>query len=185
MMSKLEHDAMDFATKAHEGQLRKYSKEPYIVHPAEVASIVRGVGHDEEMLAMAWLHDVVEDCGVDLRTIQDKFGYVVMVGVFYLSDVSGGFKGNRRMRKTMDRLHISGAPPQVKTVKLADVISNSSTILANDPEFAKVYIGEKMELLSVLREGDMKLWQQAYKICDDYYNTVVEKESNVLQTDKT
>ena len=55
-----------FATAAHEaaGNVRKYTFEPYIVHPAEFVEILKGVPHTDEMLAAAWLHDVVEDTEV-------------------------------------------------------------------------------------------------------------------------
>jgi guanosine-3',5'-bis(diphosphate) 3'-pyrophosphohydrolase len=56
----LEDRARTFATAAHAavGQLRKYTHEPYIVHPAEVVSIVKSVAHTEAMVAAAWMHDV-------------------------------------------------------------------------------------------------------------------------------
>ncbi|NDF14778.1 HD domain-containing protein, partial [bacterium] len=49
--------ARQFATLAHEGQVRKYTGQPYIVHPEEVAGIVSTVPHTEAMLAAAFLHD--------------------------------------------------------------------------------------------------------------------------------
>jgi (p)ppGpp synthase/HD superfamily hydrolase len=60
-MSDLVTRARVFATAAHAavGQLRKYTNEPYIVHPAEVMALVRRVAHDEGMLAAALLHDVL------------------------------------------------------------------------------------------------------------------------------
>ena len=70
--------AIEFATKAHKGQFRKYTGEPYINHPLAVMEIVRGVpGHTEEMLVAAVLHDVVEDTDVSLMEITEKFGNVV------------------------------------------------------------------------------------------------------------
>ena len=60
-----------FATSAHAavGQKRKYTNEPYIVHPAEVAKLVEDVGGTQEMIAAAWLHDVIEDTQVPLELI--------------------------------------------------------------------------------------------------------------------
>ena len=69
--------AQVFAIAAHAAvqQKRKYTNEPYIVHPAEVASIVAGVeGSTEDMVAAAWLHDVVEDTGVTITDINLNFG---------------------------------------------------------------------------------------------------------------
>ncbi len=65
--------AIHFAIKAHSGQYRK-SGEPYIVHPILVATIVKMIGGDDEMVISALLHDTVEDCNVSLETIQKEFG---------------------------------------------------------------------------------------------------------------
>ncbi len=87
-----------FATAAHTAvaQLRKYTHEPYIVHPAEVAKIVSTVPHTPQMLAAAWLHDVVEDTGVTLETIRAEFGDEVATLVGWLTDVSRPEQGNRQ-----------------------------------------------------------------------------------------
>ena len=69
--------AIQFATKAHEGQTRKYTGEPYIVHPLSVMEIVKTVDHTEEMLMAAVLHDTVEDTDVTLQDIDREFGPVV------------------------------------------------------------------------------------------------------------
>ena len=87
-----------FATASHAAvaQLRKYTNEPYIVHPAEVFSIVSTVdGATEEMMAAAWLHDVVEDTGVTNETIRAMFGDKVAELVGWLTDVSRPEQGNR------------------------------------------------------------------------------------------
>ena len=62
-MSDIISRAARFAKAAHESidQRRKYSGEPYIVHPKAVAAIVATVTRDEHMISAAWLHDVVED----------------------------------------------------------------------------------------------------------------------------
>ena len=54
--------AITFATKAHEGQFRKGTKLPYIVHPLEVGVIVSRMTQDKEVIAAAILHDTLEDC---------------------------------------------------------------------------------------------------------------------------
>ena len=68
-----------FAIAAHKavGQKRKYTGDDYIVHPAEVAHIVDQVpGSTDEMVAAAWLHDVVEDTGVDITEYDPTFAKV-------------------------------------------------------------------------------------------------------------
>ena len=67
--SELVRRAFAFAKAAHEavGQLRKYTSDPYIVHPTEVADIVQTVAHTEVMVAAALLHDTVEDTDASME----------------------------------------------------------------------------------------------------------------------
>ena len=134
-MTNLVDRALKFATIAHADQKRKYTGKPYIVHPIEVMQIVSTVEHDEAMLAAALLHDVVEDTDIDLDTIRDVFGDDVASLVDDLTDVSKPEDGNRKVRKALDREHSAQASARAQTIKLADLISNSSDILENDPKF--------------------------------------------------
>ena len=154
-----------FATAAHAavGQVRKYTFEPYIVHPAEVVSIVRSVPHTDVMLVAAWLHDVVEDTGVTIETIRAEFGAEVAELVGWLTDVSRPEHGNRAHRKALDRAHSAAAPAEAQTVKLADLISNTRSIMAHDVAFAKTYLEEKRLLLEVMTKGDATLMAVARK----------------------
>ena len=79
--------ALAYATDAHKGQVRKYTGEPYIVHPIEVMETVRRVMDDPEVQAAALLHDVVEDTPVSIRDIEDVFGPRVAALVSDLTDV--------------------------------------------------------------------------------------------------
>ncbi len=162
-MTDLETRARLFATAAHAavGQLRKYTHEPYIVHPAEVVSIVKTVDHTEAMIAAAWLHDVVEDTGVSIELIRAEFGSEVSDLVGWLTDVSRPDHGNRAARKAIDRAHTAQAPAEAQTVKLADLISNTRSIMAHDPKFAETYLAEKRELIAVMHHGDPRLRARA------------------------
>jgi (p)ppGpp synthase/HD superfamily hydrolase len=164
-MNTAEH-ARIFATAAHAavGQLRKYTNEPYIVHPAEVVSIVRSVPHTEAMLAAAWLHDVVEDTGVTIETVRAEFGEEVANLVAWLTDVSRPEDGNRAVRKARDREHTAAATAEAQTVKLADMISNTRSIMAHDPKFAVTYLAEKQALLAVMTRGDAGLHARASEL---------------------
>ena len=162
----LVRDAQVFAGAAHRAvkQLRKYTNEPYIVHPAEVASIVAQVPEaTEEMIAAAWLHDVVEDTGVTNDEIHLYFGADVAKLVFWLTDASKPEDGNRATRKAIDREHIAKAPAEAQTIKLADLISNTKSIVAHDEKFAKIYLEEKRLLLDVMTKGNAALMAEARK----------------------
>ena len=160
--------AIEFATKAHEGQTRKYTGEPYIVHPLEVSDIVSTVEHTEEMLMAAVLHDTVEDTDTTIEDIDREFGPVVAQLVDELTDVSKPEDGNRATRKGIDREHSSQASAQGQTIKVADLISNTSSITEHDPDFAKVYMKEKALLLQVLDLADKNLLKKAQKMLDNW-----------------
>lgn len=154
-------DACAFATRMHAGQQRKYTGEPYVLHCLEVARIVAEVGGSATMIAAALLHDVVEDTEASIEDVRARFGEEVAQGVACLTDVSRPEDGNRAIRKAMDREHLAMAPAEMKTVKLADVISNTRSIVDHGDGFARVYLGEMRELLEVLTEGNPELWQRA------------------------
>jgi (p)ppGpp synthase/HD superfamily hydrolase len=158
--------AQQFATGKHAeiNHVRKYTGEPYIVHPQEVAEIVKSVPHTDEMVAAAWLHDTVEDTNTTIDEIEREFGLKVMVYVRGLTDVSKPEDGNRVYRKYLDRMHSANQLPCVMTIKLADLISNSYSITDHDPNFAKIFLSEKRLILPYLKNGDKTLWKKAYKI---------------------
>jgi (p)ppGpp synthase/HD superfamily hydrolase len=160
-----------FATAAHAAvkQTRKYTGEPYIVHPEHVVNIVETVIHTPEMLAAAWLHDVVEDTGVTMTDILCEFGSTDIANyVYWLTDTSTPKDGNRAQRKAKDRERLAQAPAEVQTIKLADLISNSHSIMKHDPKFAVIYLEEKRLLLEVLTQGDRMLWEMANEIISTY-----------------
>lgn len=190
--------ALAFARVAHGEQKRKYTGNPYIEHPIRVAQLVREAGGTEEMIAAAYLHDVVEDVPTDtvlsmvdekfarsfvvlsiesrinagrpikLLALGHEFGTDVAMLVDMVTDVSLPADGNRKARKQKDLEHLAQASPEGKTIKLADLIDNSRDIVKNDPDFARVYMREKAALLPHLAEGSEKLYREAWKIVYGY-----------------
>ena len=71
---ELVSEAIAFAVKAHDGMRRKKSNAPYILHPMEAAVIVGTMTDDQNLIAAAALHDVVEDADVSIEEIEEKFG---------------------------------------------------------------------------------------------------------------
>ena len=71
---ELVSEAIVFAVKAHDGMRRKKSEAPYVLHPMEAAVIVGTMTNDQTLIAAAALHDVVEDAGVSLEEIEQRFG---------------------------------------------------------------------------------------------------------------
>ena len=71
-------EAIAFSTEAHDGMRRRKSEAPYILHPLEVGVIVGTMTDDQEVIAAGILHDVVEDAGITIDRIGEKFGERVM-----------------------------------------------------------------------------------------------------------
>lgn len=118
--------AIEFATKAHEGQFRKGTKKPYIVHPIEVGEIVKTMTTDEEVISAAILHDTIEDCeGVTQRRLAQMFSERVALMVAQESED----KSKSWMeRKTATIEHLRTAPKEVQMIGLADKLSNMRDI---------------------------------------------------------
>lgn len=156
----LSFEAMALARRIHKAQRRRYTNAPYADHLAEVAGIAMSVGwrspwiHPDKFMAVCWLHDSIEDQGVEKSTIRDMFGQEVCDGVWWLSDLE---QGTRHQRKAASRDRLAGAPPWVQDIKVADLISNTSSIVEHDPRFAVVYLEEKRQLLDVLTKADPRL----------------------------
>lgn len=161
--------AMEFARKVHAEQRRKYTNNPYFDHLAEVAGITMTVGFDtfdyiQSVMAVAWLHDCVEDQGVTFTELSERFGRAVSDGVLWLSDLE---EGNRATRKQLSRERLSRAPGWIQTIKCADLISNTSSIVQYDPKFAVTYLEEKRLLLEVLTKADRRLWNIAKELANN------------------
>ena len=71
---ELVSEAIMFAVAAHDGMRRKKSETPYILHPMEAAVIVSTMSDDQNLIAAAALHDVVEDAGITIEEVEAKFG---------------------------------------------------------------------------------------------------------------
>ena len=71
---ELVSEAIAFAVCTHDGMRRKKSNAPYILHPMEAAVIVGTMTDDQNLIAAAALHDVVEDAAVSIEEIEEKFG---------------------------------------------------------------------------------------------------------------
>lgn len=162
----LAFEAMMFARSVHQAQRRKYTGNPYTDHLAEVAGIVATVAVENKelqttMIATAWLHDCVEDQEILPAAICHRFGPGVQAGVLALSDLE---IGNRAERKAASRARLSKAPYWVQTIKLADLISNTASIVKHDPTFAVTYLAEKRALLEVMKNGDQRLYALAVEM---------------------
>lgn len=160
----IQEKALEFATKAHKNQKRKYTEEPYVNHVIAVAKTITDLGLHQDLICAALLHDTVEDTETTIEDIDREFGTSISNLVEQLTDVytSETFpKINRTERKKLECYRLSKVSGNAKTIKLADLIDNTSSIVKYDPKFAKVYLREKEEMLQILNGGDPRLMQRA------------------------
>lgn len=133
--SSLLDKAIIFAVKKHSGTERKGQGFPYIAHPLEAMSIVATMTNDQELLAAACLHDVIEDTDTTYEEIKELFGQRIADIVLAESDNQNCPECDPenswvfRKQRTID--HLANAPRDVQIVALGDKLSNMR-LLAKD-----------------------------------------------------
>jgi (p)ppGpp synthase/HD superfamily hydrolase len=148
-----------FAHKAHEGVARKYNQAPYITHPARVAKATAELsGATEEMVAAAWLHDVVEDTAITLEQIRQEFGEKVAELVGWLTNEPKVPGENRAARKKKAAVRLNKAPKDAQRIKMLDRMDNLGEMdYKADGSFARVYVEESWDLFYAISNADSDL----------------------------
>lgn len=181
-MNRVIKDFEAFVMEAHRFQRRKYTNEPYHKHCFEVRDICVQYGYDDVVSQCVALgHDLIEDTKVTYRDLFDFFDHEVKIGqmtnveeveiiygISFLTDSITPEKYtnlNRSARKKLEADRLSNIPPKFQTIKYADVINNTSSIVQYDPKFAKVYLSEKRYLLEVMDKGDQRMYDACKQIC--------------------
>jgi (p)ppGpp synthase/HD superfamily hydrolase len=125
--------ALTFAARAHAGQVRKATDIPYIVHPVGVMLILLQAGEtDPELLAAALLHDTVEDSGVTLAELRERFGARVAEIVEGCSEPNRDDSWETRKQHTVE--YLKTAPRAVQLVAAADKLHNLRSIVSDYAE---------------------------------------------------
>jgi (p)ppGpp synthase/HD superfamily hydrolase len=164
-----------YATIAHEGQVRKYAPDPFVVHPIRVMNTCRVYSNDVCLLSAALLHDVIEDTPITRNEMHDFLltimppasAHRTVTLVEQLTDVyikSNYPNWNRRKRKRAEIKRLSAVSADAQTIKYADVIDNCIEISHNDPEFAGRFLSECWDLLQAINKGNTILYQKALKV---------------------
>ena len=122
--------AFRYAAEAHAGQQRR-SGEDFIHHPVGVARICAELRQDEQTIAAALLHDVVEDTDADVEELRAEFGDEVarlVEGVTKLTRISFQSREQAEAENYRKMILAMADDGRVILIKLADRLHNMRTI---------------------------------------------------------
>ena len=147
--------AYNFAVKAHENQ-KRYSGDPYVIHPVAVANILTDLKLDSATIATGLLHDTIEDTFATYQTIKQEFGEEVadlVEGVTKISELENQAKTNSKAENFRKLILATSKDIRVLLVKIADRLHNMRTIKAIDKIEKRERIAkETMEIYSPLAD---------------------------------
>lgn len=179
MMHLGQRALLEFVKEKHGEQKRKYTHEPYWKHCYNVGSLVHSITNKNLLMEIGFCHDLFEDTEctpVELKAQLLKLEYKrfesdeIVQGVIDLTDVytkDNYPTMNRSERKLNEAKRLATIYPEYQSVKLADLIDNSSTIVEYDKKFAVVYIKEKIQILDYMRNGNINLFIECCSIIHD------------------
>jgi len=168
---------LEFVKDMHGEQVRKYTNEPYWTHPLAVAKLVHQYASEYLAVEVALCHDLLEDTSCTDFALFSKLeelgysrfeAYEITKAVLELTDVytSERFPWmNRRERKRNEAIRLGGVGNMAKNVKFGDMIDNTSSIVQHDKKFAKVYLEEKAEMLSRMRNTGSEIYIECEAWC--------------------
>lgn len=158
-------EAIIFATEAHQGQTRKISNIPYILHPLEVASIISTLTSDIDVMAAGVLHDTIEDCGVDPKVITEKFGRKISAIVQSETEdkMSDRPESETWMERKKDSLLMlqNTINKNVKILWISDKLSNVRS-------FYREYLKHGLSMWNAFNQKDPKMQKWYYETILDF-----------------
>ena len=172
---------VEFAKRAHAGDRRKSTNEPYIVHPYEACLVVAEVTDDIDVIIAALLHDVVEDTSYDIEDIRAEFGeritsFVADESEDKLDHLPKDMSWLIRKEKFLE--HLKRAPKESKTICLGDKISNLRSMVEQ-------YLIQGDDFWNAFNQKDPRRHAWYYRsiaeaISSDFFNTKVFDEYREL-----
>lgn len=132
------------AERAHEGQVRKFSGDPYFIHAGRVAERVADYTDDPELIAAAYLHDTIEDAGMTDGELEKQFGQRV-------ANIVRSLTNDREQIMAMGKTAYMTSkwrslPPDALLIKMCDTLDNM--LDSPTPAMAARY----MEILEGVRD---------------------------------
>jgi len=163
--------ARKFALTAHGEQQRQGNGVLCAGHLDAVALLLERSGiSGPEIVAGAYLHDIIQDTSTTYQDIIKNFGTEICQLVYWLTDDENE---DRKTRSLLSAWRLARAPWNAKLIKLADIIDTSSSLRRHDDaDFAKIFLDENRQILRLMVESEgaklmrIKLFQQAVALTD-------------------
>lgn len=151
-------DAVEFASLAHQGQVRGGRGVPYVNHPIDVARRLINAGFDDrDTLIAAVLHDVVEDTHIKLTEISDKFGRRVAELVNHVT-LPPEARKDRELKQKFQLRKMIDMDLHGQAIKIADKTSNVHDLYADPPQWGlraiRGYSEASRAVVMVATQGD-------------------------------
>lgn len=159
--SDLVKEALTLARTAHAGQIRNGSSDgmPFVEHPLAVAEQLARHRYDDEVLAAALLHDVVEKSGVEAGEIRERFGERVGELVEALTEDES--IPDYEERKKEHRLRVADSGPAARAIFAADKLTNVAMLRETFALIGEDGVSEELKIPLDLKvyvwEGDLEM----------------------------
>ena len=171
-MIDLVSEAIVFSTEAHDGMRRRKSDTPYVLHPLEVAVIVGSITDDQEVIAAGVLHDVVEDAGITLDEVGERFGKRV-------KELVASETENKRENLPPEQTWLVRKQESIEKLKNTD-----------DMDVLTVWIGDKLSnIRSIYRDflvEGVGVWEKFHqsdvKVQAWYYRSILKYTARLSDT---
>lgn len=182
-------EALAFARKAHDGQLRDFSKEPYVNHCIRVAAECYALGMKSNVVMAALFHDLLEDTSITREDIASQWGEPVADMVVRLTCPSklksncNAFKGVSKdiiQQAYRDQIAASKAP--VHTIKLMDIKDNTADMwrFAHlNLERAERFSANKWKMFAILTKSYYPQWKQTRRWLKELDNVIAKEKERI------
>lgn len=185
MMQNKTEILIEWVKEQHKDQKQKYTEIPYQTHLQNVANIVSTHIKDNNVIEIAWCHELYKYTTINHITLFNKLisiGYNHAEASFITSrvnDITSLYTSEPNikkiknliqflkygnidlLKKMMEAKRISNINPITQSVKYADIIDNSNNIPTNIPNLTHIYIQKTKNLIRLLRKGNVNLLIEA------------------------
>lgn len=142
--------AKTYCEEMHEGQKRKFTGCPYYVHPRNTAKILQSFTDDPELIAVGYLHDVIEDTDITRDSLEKAFNERI---ASLVSEVTNDEEKRKELgKKEYMKQKVLELSEEALLVKLADRFDNVNDFDNVPEDFEERYSQETKEVLDVLEE---------------------------------